>query len=423
VFPGATHTRFIHSLGVFHVARQLMSLIERHVSTSGGQYKDHQALVALAAALVHDVGHGMFSHAFEKVGKALGLPMAHHELVTERLIRESEIADELAKELGAGFPNEVASVIKAGKPGNLYDAVVSSQFDADRLDYLRRDRMMTGVESSGIDATWLSVNLEIASVRTGADTDAAGSVETLVLGPKSFYVAENYVLSLFQLYPNVYFHKATKAAECVFSALMLRIGELARDGSGDKAGLPSRHPIRRFFSDPNNLSNVLALDDTVFWGALPMMAEAGDATVSAYAKQLINRRLPKCIDVRQWFEQKIPLPHDAERQERAERAATISVHCNNVVAGVEEARQSPSTCPVFVDQDRRSPYKKFQDSQSLLNQILIRSGTEYADMAELSPVVASAENFEVCRVYITEGDTGARSMVENIMGTELRGEG
>src|ERR1051326_1409353 len=176
-----------------------MRLIERDVRASHRQFKDHQAHVDLAAALVHDVGHGMFSHAFEKVGKALSLPLAHHELVSERLIRDSEIAQEFG-ELGRGFADDVAGVIKAGKPGNLYDAVVSSQFDADRLDYMRRDRMMTGVESSGIDATWLSANLEIGSVLTGADTERAGSLETLVLGPNSFYAAENYVLSLFQLY-------------------------------------------------------------------------------------------------------------------------------------------------------------------------------------------------------------------------------
>jgi HD superfamily phosphohydrolase len=172
----------------------------------------------------------MFSHAFEKVGKALSLPLARHETVSERLIRESEIAGEFEREFGVGFADQVANAISAGKPGNLYDSVVSSQFDADRLDYVHRDRIMTGVESSGIDATWLSANLEVASVPTGADDEAAGSVETLILGPKSFYAAENYVLSLFQLYPTVYFHKATKAAERVFSALMLRVVNLVRDG-------------------------------------------------------------------------------------------------------------------------------------------------------------------------------------------------
>ncbi|MBN1607752.1 MAG: HD domain-containing protein [Polyangiaceae bacterium] len=130
VYPGATHSRFAHSVGTFHTARQLMRVIKQHL---GKEFLPHQAQVALAASLVHDVGHGPFSHAFEAVGKKLGLALADHEHVSDVLIRDSEIADAF-KTLGSGFANDVAAVIKRGRPGNMYDAVVSSQFDADRLD-------------------------------------------------------------------------------------------------------------------------------------------------------------------------------------------------------------------------------------------------------------------------------------------------
>lgn len=224
VFPGATHTRFAHSVGVFHVARLLMNVISSHIkSDSSRQFGDHQANIALAAALVHDVGHGMFSHSFEAVGKSLTLAMAKHENVSEAIIRDSEITHEFNRNLGSGFANDVATLIGRKEPGNLYDAVVSSQFDADRLDYMQRDRMMGGVQSSGIDLTWLLANLEVASVPTGADDAPTGSIETLVLGPKAAQTAESYVLSLFHLYPNVYLHKTTRGAEVVFGALMRRL--------------------------------------------------------------------------------------------------------------------------------------------------------------------------------------------------------
>ena len=96
---GATHTRFAHSIGVLHMARLLMQVIQRDL---GNQYHPHRAQVALAAALVHDVGHGMFSHAFEEIGRKLNLPLAHHETVSERLIRDSGIAPALG-EFGGGF--------------------------------------------------------------------------------------------------------------------------------------------------------------------------------------------------------------------------------------------------------------------------------------------------------------------------------
>ena len=90
VYPGATHSRFAHSLGVFHTARMLMKIVERHLGPS--RWKPHQAEHALAAALVHDVGHGPFSHAFEAVGKRMNLPLADHERISDRLIREGEIS-------------------------------------------------------------------------------------------------------------------------------------------------------------------------------------------------------------------------------------------------------------------------------------------------------------------------------------------
>src|SRR6266478_5597596 len=134
VYPGATHSRLLHSLGVFHTARYLMDVVRKYTHP----FAQTRADQALAAALVHDVGHGPFSHAFEDVGKRLGLKMADHELVSDALIRDSEIANEL-KTLGSGVPNDVADIVSGNGGSSVYSAVVSSQFDADRLDYMRRD--------------------------------------------------------------------------------------------------------------------------------------------------------------------------------------------------------------------------------------------------------------------------------------------
>src|SRR5262249_41722190 len=122
--------------------------------------------------------------------------------------------------------------------GNLYDAVVSSQFDADRLDYMQRDRLMTGVQSSGIDLTWLLANLEVASVRTGADDETTGAVETLVLGPKATQAAESYVLSLFHLYaahrrtvPSLSLHPVSKSVRPKSNRLAKPLSRHARSAS------------------------------------------------------------------------------------------------------------------------------------------------------------------------------------------------
>lgn len=396
-----------------------MRIIERHISDDKNRkFGEYQAKVALAAALVHDVGHGMFSHAFEAVGKTLNLAMARHELVSEAIIRESEISYVLNRELGSGFANDIASLIGRKEPGNLYDAVVSSQFDADRLDYMQRDRLMCGVQSSGIDLTWLLANLELATVRTGADDAPTGSIETLVLGPKAALTAESYVISLFHLYPNVYLHKTTRGAEKLFVSLMQRLLRLCASEDAQQTGLPKNHPIVRFARGPESLSNALKLDDLVFWGALPLLAEAGDSEISKLASCLLNRRLPACIDIRREVEDRLPTKPG---EPRVTRQARITLLTSNIETALRMSPQSAGESPrIFLDHYDRPPYKRYQDSNTLLNRILIRTGgTEPRDVAEISPVVAAAETFSAARAYVFRGDTEAQDMVENIIRTEM----
>lgn len=296
VYPGATHSRFAHSVGVFHTARQLMQIIYKHEGEQGFQHSSAQ--IALAAALVHDVGHGPFSHAFEAVGKRLDLKLANHEFVSDRLIRDSELSEPL-KILGSGFHNDVADVIGSAGPRSIYDAVVTSQFDADRLDYMRRDRMMAGSSHGVIDYDWLIGNLEVGTVPVGVDDVQSGVVQTFVVGPKAVLAAEAYVLGLFQLYPTIYFHKATRGAEKLFTELMVRVFMLAIDGSFGETGLPENHPIIKFANAPTDLNLALQLDDTVVWGALSQIADGPDKLCSEYARRLLDRKLLRCFDLRE----------------------------------------------------------------------------------------------------------------------------
>lgn len=413
VFPGATHTRFAHSVGVFHIARILMRIIEGDTAK-----RPHQADVALAAALVHDLGHGMFSHAFEDVGKKLDLPMAIHENVSDALIRNSEISETLNSELGRSFSDEVADVIRNKKPGNLFDSVVSSQFDADRLDYMQRDRMMTGVQGSGVDATWILANLEVGTVRINADEEAAGEVKTLVLGPKAFHAAEHYVLSLFQLYPNVYLHKTTRGAEKIFSSLIVKLHQLIKEGRTEETGLPNGHPIILFLSNPSDINAALLLDDFVFWGSLYFLAESKNQLVAEYSSRLQNRRLLKCFDVRRSIEARIPMKRGMTIDDRSEREARISVIAKSILKEVSELsadREKRGGHQILTDEYRRSPYKKFQDSQTPLNQILIRQSDSIEDMAHLSSVVSGAGSFDISRIYLSEDDSDGRDMISNIL--------
>ena len=256
VYPGATHTRFSHCLGAYHIAKSLLHVI--HERSETGQFDRTLAEYAIAAALVHDVGHGPFSHAFEEVGKILNLKMAKHEDVSDEIIRNGDIGEALDKDY-TGLSANVAGLIRAPGPSKIYGAVVSSQFDADRLDYMQRDRLMTGTQLGRIDLAWLMANLEIGDVAWGADGEQLGTKQTFVLGAKSIHAAEAYILGLFQLYPTVYLHKATRGAEKIFTELLLRIFFLVQDGgtSYTKTNLPQNHPLLAFAKEPDCLDNVV----------------------------------------------------------------------------------------------------------------------------------------------------------------------
>ena len=210
------------------------------------------------------------------------------------------------------------------------------------------------------DPTWLLANLEVAEVRTGADETGTGTVETLVLGPKAAQTAESYVLALFHLYPNVYLHKATRGAEVLFQALMRRIVRLHNQGADINCGLPERHPILRFVSEPANLERAMALDDTVFWGALPLLAEAEDEEVRRLVVALRERRLARCIDLRQLIDAELPV-RSGERREQ--RQARVKLVCDEVVIALRHQEAAKPDGPVrfLVDQYVRHPYKRFQE--------------------------------------------------------------
>lgn len=407
VYPGATHSRFAHSVGVFHTARQLVGIVRRALGVDDVP----KAQPALAAALLHDVGHGPFSHAFEDVGERLGLKMADHEHVSDALIRDSEITQVL-HELGSGFANDVADIIGNVGERNIYRAIVSSQFDADRLDYMRRDRLMTGTHHGGIDFEWLLANLEVGEVPYAVDDTLVRSVQTFVLGPKATLAAEAFVLGLFQLYPTVYLHKTTRGAQTLFTELMVRVFDLARANEISKTGLPRNHPLIKFARAPDRLEYALRLDDTVVLGSLAMLAESKDKLIREFAVRLSERRLFKCIDIRSELVRIMPAANDGRLTKAIE----------NVRDGIEDwaLNNSEEVPRLLVDEARRTPYNRITESKGPLNQIIVRTPRGLVDLGGLSDVVGGLKSFEAFRVYFAAEDTEARRAVAGLLEKEKR---
>lgn len=414
VYPGASHSRFAHSIGVFHTARQLMEVVHRHVSKE----ETTKEQKALAAALVHDLGHGPFSHAFEKVGKRLGLKFADHETMSDALIREGEVAAAFCDQFGRGFADDVADIIKKDGVKSVHHAVVSSQFDADRLDYMRRDRMMTGTQHAAIDFRWLVANLEIKPVSIGVDDAPIGTVETFVLGPKAIHAAEAFVLGLFQLYPTVYFHKATRGAEKIFTELLVRALTLVRDGNFVGTGLPSNHPLVRFAQDPEDISLALMLDDSVIWGALTQMSDANDPMISQLSGRLRDRKLFKCYDIRPQIAHAL----DSRSENTPDHIEAIDRCCSGVAGKLAEwVAVNSRECPrILIDNEERSPYKSVNESKGPLDRInILTEGGMLVDLKEKSSVVAALKTYKLFRAYADRSDSEAEKAVKQIVEGEI----
>lgn len=413
VYPGATHTRFAHSIGVFHTARELMT----HIVPELQEQKRHdpnRANIALAAALVHDVGHGPFSHSFEAVGKRLGLQNLKHETISAKIITDSELTEAFATQ-GGGFADDVSKLIAVDGPTDIYSSVVTSQFDADRLDYMRRDKLMTGTQHSEIDFTWLLANLRIDTVKNSVDEVAIGEIETLVLDQKAHFAAETYVLGLFQLYPTVYFHKATRSAEMVFTELLVRLFGLVQDSGVKWAGLSSTHPLVRFIKKPDSLDCFLDLDDTVIWGALPQMSAAKDSILAELAHRLRDRKLWKSKDLRE----------EAKRtSEKALNAAALDrivVRTKETIS--EWTKENPSEVPkIVIDSANRPPYKKSEDTNGPLNQIFVQDGNELRDLRDTSEVVRAASVFKLDRAYYAEENNKAKQVIDDAIAAAIKEE-
>jgi HD superfamily phosphohydrolase len=392
-----------------------MTVIDKYVAA-----KDQKAFQALAAALLHDVGHGPFSHAFEAIGERFNLKMAHHETVSDALIRDSEITPLLCNEMGSGFANDVADMVRGSGVRTIYSAVVSSQFDADRLDYMRRDRLMTGSQHAGIDFEWLVQNLEVAGVEHSVGETRLEPVQTFVLGRKAIFAAEAYVLGLFQLYPTVYLHKATRGAEKIYVELLARTFSLVQKGLIEKTGLPATHPLVKFAKSPENIECALALDDTVIWGALSLMGEAEDVCISKLAGRLRDRKLYKCIDVR------TKIARDkSDGDATSEQADKV---CENIKAEITKcldgwSEKEPDAPPrILIDEAERSPYKEMsEDPKAPLNQVNIRTeGDRLVDLSKRSQIVAKLGTYKSFRVYHAEDDEDTKSKLIDIMDAEIR---
>ncbi|MEY3644022.1 MAG: hypothetical protein RLZZ207_716 [Bacteroidota bacterium] len=279
VYPGALHTRFHHALGAMH----LMSITLDNLRIKGTEISETEYEAALIAILLHDIGHGPFSHALE-YSLLRGIPHEELSLLTIELLNE-EFGGQLTLAL---------SIFKNQYPRKFFHQLVSSQLDIDRLDYLQRDCFFTGVSEGTIGADRI---IKMMAVKD----------DQLVIEEKGIYSIENFLSARRLMYWQVYLHKTTVSAEKMLINLIQRAKKLAQDGRTFFVTEEMAYFMRQevsladFKADSNLLKKFLQLDDFDIWGAIKLWKNDPDYVLQNISQMFLTRKLFKINLVNESF--------------------------------------------------------------------------------------------------------------------------
>ena len=271
VYPGAQHTRFQHSLGAYY----LMSEAIQHLTAKGNFIFDSEAEAVEAAILMHDIGHGPFSHVLENT--------------IVRDICHEEISLMLMDRMNRDFGGQLSLAIRIFKdeyPKRFLHQLVSGQLDMDRLDYLRRDSFYTGVTEGNIGSARIIKMLDVKD-------------DQLVVEAKGIYSIENFLTARRLMYWQVYLHKTSVAYERMLISALLRAKEPAARGEEVFASPALRfflyNDIDRnaFLECPECLENFIRLDDNDIWTSLKVWCSHPDKVLSTLSTGMVDRRIFK----------------------------------------------------------------------------------------------------------------------------------
>ena len=304
-FHGGEHSRFSHCLGAYEIARRITDIFNEKYSNV---WDSHESLLTMTAALLHDLGHGAYSHTFERLFDT------NHEDITRQIITspETEINHALVQ-VSPDFPEKVASVINHTYPNKQVVQLISSQIDVDRMDYLLRDSFFTGASYGQFDLT--RILRVICPVENG-----------IAFKRNGMHAVEDYVVSRYQMYMQVYFHPASRAMEVLLQNLLKR-AKFLYPTQKDYFALSSPNLIP-FFENRVTLQDYLALDDGVMNTYFQVWMTSPDKILSDLAQRFINRKVFKSIVFSQENEAHLDIMRDLVGQVGFDPDYYTAIHRN-----------------------------------------------------------------------------------------------
>lgn len=271
VFHGAEHSRFNHSLGVYEIVRRIVD----DVFKGRPEWDENERLLVLCAALLHDLGHGPFSHAFENVFET------DHEYFTRQILLGDTEVNEVLLRVAEDFPEKVAQVIEKTYPNELVVSLISSQIDADRMDYLQRDAYYTGVSYGHFDMERI---MRVMRPRKNG----------VVIKESGMHAVEHYIMSRYQMYLQIYFHPVSRSAEVVLNHILKRVKFLWEQGYQFKQ--QPKH-FETFFKGNVSLEDYIALDESIMLAYFQFWMHEDDEILSDLSRRFVNRKLFQYVNL------------------------------------------------------------------------------------------------------------------------------
>ncbi|HUF66693.1 MAG TPA: HD domain-containing protein [Gemmatimonadaceae bacterium] len=264
VYPGATHSRFEHALGTYHLASRTISLLSERGELDAVSAGERQQI--RIAALLHDIGHYPFSHALEEIGAL------NHEVVAGPLLRTGALGDVLRDELGSDAPESIHDLI-TGRSSSPLQGLISGSLDLDKLEYLKRDALMCGVPYGEIDVDRLTNSMLLLR-------DPSTGAVSVGVAEKALSALESLLFAKYQMYRNVYWHHAVRSATAMYKRLVADalgagtispaelpkhsdeglLHQLEKEDTRLLTALRERHLYKRSFEVPSTELDIEALD-------------------------------------------------------------------------------------------------------------------------------------------------------------------
>jgi HD superfamily phosphohydrolase len=361
-YQAAEHSRFTHSLGALHLATRILDKLETKYEISG----EAQTAVRVAA-LLHDIGHGAFSHVIETI-----LNFHHEDFTIEAVLSNETEVGQVLNEFSPALAENVADIIRGNFRPIALAQLVSSQLDVDRMDYLLRDSLMTGAKYGIYDVEWIIKSLEIDEEN-----------DRLYVAARGIYAVEDYLQARYYMFRQVYFHRTLRSAETVLRSLLRRALELF--ATGKPIWLASGTAFEKILRNEKlSLKEHLELDDADIMFHIKQWQRTDDKILADLSKRFLNRRLFKIFD--------LDMP-EAERRKFLDKARKL----------VEASGFDPS---FYFVEDRAGdvPYYFYAKTgnQEPKNLIYVEEGFSRPVIREISEVSAAVrglqKSFQIHRV-------------------------